>query len=175
MKWLNIICLSIFLNAFVQGQTVHIENDRIVYKGKVSVANASKREVYERAKEAIGNHVRTVEFAMEDNKEEGTITVFGTIKLTTPYHLKRTVGYMLQLSIDDHGYQYRIDSVYMKQVERGGNTIRLSSEELFKGIEATGPESIDAEKQLNEIDMKFQKILALINRDIRKDEVVVSR
>ena len=60
-----------------------------------------------------------------------------------------------------------------KQVERGGKTIKLSSAELFKGIESTGPESIEAEKQLNEIDMKFQKLIALIHNDMKKEGPVV--
>jgi hypothetical protein len=150
-----------------------MDEDRIVYKGTINVADVNKEELFERAKDAVSRHIHGGKKDLnEDNKEKGKITANGTIRLITPYHLIRTIGYILELSVGDGNYKYRIDSVYWKQVERGGKTIRLSSAELFKGIEETGPISVEAEKQLNEIDMNFQKILALINRDIRKAPVI---
>ena len=169
MKRLLFILL---LPSALYSQTVHIEDDRIVYKGTVNVPGVNKEELYGRAGDAIHNNVKGKKDIIEDNKETGMLTVKGTMRLTTPWHLIRTVGYILELSVEDGKYKYRVDSVYWKQAERGGKTTKLSSAELFKGIESTGPESIEAEKQLNEIDMNFQKLIALINNDIKKISVV---
>ncbi|MBK5270191.1 MAG: hypothetical protein JJE22_04170, partial [Bacteroidia bacterium] len=47
-----------------------------------------------------------------------------------------------------------------------------SSEDLLKDMDVSGPVSANAEKQLNEIDMHFQKLLYLINADMKKTAVV---
>lgn len=156
------------------GQTVHIDEDRIVYKGAVNVGGIHREGLYETAKQAIYENVKGSQGNTIEDRQNGRIAAKGTIKLTTPYNLIRTVGYVLVLSVEEGGYKYRIDSVYMKQVERGGKTIKIPSTEVVKGIEATGPEAVEAEKVLNEIDLKFQKILVLISRDIRKQAVAKS-
>lgn len=157
-------------------QTVHIDEDRIVYKGTVTMANAVKEELYERAKDAVRNNVKkTKDNIAEDNKQKGMIAVKGKIKLVTPYHLIRKVEYLLELSVDDGSYKYRIDSVYLGQVERGEKKTRISSDKLVKGVDVTGPESWDAEKLVNEIDMNFQKLLALINTDMKKPAVAKNK
>jgi len=158
------------------GQTVHIDDDRIVYKGTVKVGQISKDNLYESVKQAIYDNVsRSKKNTLLDDKTNGRIAVKGKMKLTTPYHLVRTVGFLLEVIVDDGGYKYRIDSVYMVQVERGGKTIKARSGDVYKGIEATGPESVEAEKIVNEIDLKFQKMLVLIKSDIRKEEVAQSK
>jgi hypothetical protein len=106
------------------------------------------------------------------NKKNGMITAKGSIKLVSPYHIVKTVEYILELSVDDGAYQYRVDSVYIKRFERGGKTIKTPSEELVRGVGATGPEAADAEKQLNEIDMNFQKLLYFVKADMKKSPVV---
>ena len=156
MRFIKQLLFLLLLPAAIYGQTIHINEGRIVYKGAMNVPNISKEELYERAKEAIYGHVKGSEKEIvEDNKEKGMLAAKGTIKLTTPYPIIRKVGYILELVVEDGSYKYRIDSVYMKQVERGGKAIKISSTELFKGVEATGPESVEAEKVLNEIDMNF--------------------
>ena len=172
MRFIKQLLFLLLLPSAIYGQTVHIDEDRIVYKGAMNVPNINKEELYERAKEAIYSHVKgSKKEIVEDSKEKGLIAAKGTIRLTTPYPVIRKVGYILELSVQDGSYKYRIDSVYMKQVERGGKTIKLSSAELFKGVEATGPESVEAEKILNEIDMNFQKLLALLDAGIKKAAV----
>ena len=172
MRFIKHFLFVLLLPSAMYGQTVHIDEDRIVYKGTVDVVQVNKEELYERVKNAVYDNVKGgKEAILEDNKDKGIITVKGTMKLATPYHLIRTVGYILELSVDEGKYKYRIDSVNMKQVERGGKTIKISSTELFKGMEATGPEAVEAEKLLNEIDMNFQKLLDLINADMKKSSL----
>ncbi len=117
---------------------------------------------------AVGNKKLMEE---TDNKKE-KIAAEGSIRLSSPYHIINTVEYILELSVKDGKYKYRIDSVYIKQAERGGKTTRTASEDLLKDMEVSGTVSANAEKQLNEIDMHFQKLLYLINADMKKPVVV---
>jgi hypothetical protein len=172
MTFIKHLLYLLLLPTVTYGQTVHIDEDRIVYKGAVNVGQINKEELYETAKQSIYDNVKGSKAnTIKDDRQNGKICVKGTIKLTTPYEIIRTVGYVLELSVEEGGYKYRIDSVYMKQVERGGKTIKVPSTEVFKGIEATGPEAVETEKVLNEIDLKFQKILVLISNDIKKQAV----
>ncbi len=173
MEFLKQIVFLLLIPLVTQGQTVHVDSNKIVYKGTVKPGPINKDELYARAKNAVFNNVKGgKESIVTDNNEKGMISAKGSIKLTSPYHIIKTVEYILELSVDDGKYEYRIDSVYIKQVERGGKTIRISSEELLKGMEVSGPVSANAEKQLNEIDMNFQKLLDLVNADMKKASIV---
>ena len=104
-----------------------------------------------------------------EDRGKGMISATGSIKLVSPYHIIKTVDYIFELSVDDGKYEYRIDSVYVKEVERGGKAAKISSEELLKAMNVNGPASSTAEEQLNEIDMKFQRLIALFKSDMRKE------
>lgn len=157
---------------FVNSQTVHVDSDRIVYKGNIKLDNINKEELYSSAKNALLNNVRgNKEVIVEDNPEKGMIVSKGTIRLPSSYHIIKTIEYIFELSVEDGKYKYRIDSVYLKQVERGGETVSISSEKLLKGMSVSGPPAANTEKQLNEIDMNFQKLIALFNAEMKKTAV----
>ncbi|MFI5128368.1 MAG: DUF4468 domain-containing protein [Chitinophagales bacterium] len=173
MTFIKHLLYLLLLPTVMYGQTVHIDDGRIVYKGAVKVGQINKDELYETAKQSIYDNIKESKAnTIKDDRQNGKICVKGIITLATPYEIIRTVGYVLELSVEEGGYKYRIDSVYMKQVQRGGRTMTVPSTVVFKGIEATGPEAVEAEKLLNEIDLNFQKILTLISNDISKQAVV---
>ena len=76
--------------------------------------------------------------------------------------------------IRNNSYHYSIDSVYLSQKERGKKTVIQSSKELLKYMEVSGPVAMTTEKQLNEIDMRVQQLLALIKNDITKSFTFVA-
>jgi Domain of unknown function (DUF4468) with TBP-like fold len=169
MRLLKQILFYLLMPVAAAGQTVHVDDNRIVYKGAVKVSEINKQQLYERAKDAIYNNVKDGrENIIEESKQKGKITVKGSFRLTTPWELIRKVEYILELAVEERGYKYRIDSVVLQQKERGGKKITMSSGKMLKAVDVTGPESREAEKQLNELDMNFQKILALIKADIIK-------
>jgi hypothetical protein len=169
MKLITRIVFLLLIPVVTKGQTVHIDEDRIVYKGTIKLEQVNKEDMSLRARNAILKNVKgSKKGIVEDNKEKEKIAAEGSIRLSSPYHIIKTVEYILELSVEDGKYKYRIDSVYIKQAERGGKTVKISSEELLKGMEVTGPTSANTEKQLNEIDMNFQKLLALVNNDMKK-------
>ncbi|MBK5270828.1 MAG: DUF4468 domain-containing protein, partial [Bacteroidia bacterium] len=172
MKLIKYILFLLLIPFVTQGQTVHIDNDKIVYKGTIKLEQVNKEDLYIRAKNALIKNVKGNKKLMgEANIEKEKIAAEGSIKLSSPYHIIKTVEYILELSVEDGKYKYLIDSVYIKQAERGGKTTKTSSEDLLKDMDVSGPVSANAEKQLNEIDMHFQKLLYLINADMKKTAV----
>jgi hypothetical protein len=151
---------------FSLGQTVHLDSNRIVYKGMVYIDHLSKDEIYIRARNAIASNMKGEKQTIIYEDSSTMITAKGTIKLASPYPIIKKVEYILELSIDDGKYKYRIDSVRIKQVERGGKTTMISSQELVEGMDESGPVSANTEKQVNEIDMVFQKLLDLLKEGI---------
>jgi hypothetical protein len=173
MKLIKYI-LFVLMPVAIRAQTVHVDEDRIVYKDKKTVTKADKNELFDRAKVAMDRVKWNRQTIVVENRENGLITAMGTMKLATPYHTIRTVEYLFEIKVEDGEYKYRIDSVYMEERERGGKTTRLSSEKLLKAVEETGKVAKDAEKVLNEIDMNFQKLLALVQADMKESTEDVS-
>src|SRR6476620_70868 len=152
---------------FSLGQTVHLDSNRIVYKGMVNIDHLSKYEIYTRSRNAIASTVKgEKQTIIYEDSSNTMITAKGSIKLASPYPIIKKVEYILELSIGDGKYKYRIDSVQIKQVERGGKTTIISSQKLVEGMDESGPVSANTEKQVNEIDMVFQKLLDLLKEDI---------
>ncbi len=143
MEFIKQIIFFLLIPVVTYGQTVHIDSNRIVYKGTVKLDAVNKDKLYARARNAMFNNVKQISI-VTDNKEKGMISAKGSIKLASPYHIIKKVEYILELSADDGKYKYRIDSV----------------------------SSANVEKQLNEIDMNFQKLIALVNADMKKAAVV---
>ena len=172
MELIKQIVFFLLIPAVTFGQTVHIDSNRIVYKETVKLDSVNKEELFARAKKTIFNNVKGgKESDVIDNNEKGMISAKGSIRLGSRYHIIKTVEYIFELSVDDGKYEYRIDSVHIKLVERGGKTTRIDSEELLIGLDVTVsgfvPGSGNVEMQLNEIDMNFQKLIALVNADMK--------
>jgi len=173
MEFIKWAIFFLLISGVAFGQTVHVDSNRIVYRGTVKLDSVNREELFARAKYAIFNNVKEGKVSIvTDNKEKGIISAKGSIKLASPYHIIKKVEYILELSVDDGKYEYRIDSVSIKQVERGGKTTRIYSEELLKGLDVTVsgfvPGSAIVEKQLNEIDMNFQKLIDLVSADMER-------
>lgn len=164
---MKLVFFFLLFPVFCFSQTVHLKKGKIVYKENVKVENLSKDDKYVRAKQAILTYVKGSELGMyRDDKEKGEIASTGKIKLGSPYSIITTLLYRIKIKITDNGYKYLIDSVYLKQAERGGKTTIIPSEELVKGMDINGNVAINTEKQLNEIDMDFQQLLDLIKNEI---------
>jgi hypothetical protein len=84
------------------------------------------------------------------------------MKLETPYNIIRTVTYSISVKAMKNGYSYLIDSVFFSEKVRGEKTVIKPSEEVLENMGETGPIVGRTEKILNETDMRFQKLLALL-------------
>jgi len=144
-----------------------VEKNKIVYKGKIHVEGTSAKQLTVRAKRAILNLDKDYESKVIQN-DDGTTRVWfqGVMKLASFDHVSKKVTYILEINVKDGGYEYRIDSVYLVQKEPGEQATEISSEELLNKMESSGPVAARTEAQLNEIDMDFQKLIDLINKEM---------
>ena len=167
---MRLVTLILFLSLaplFSTGQTVHLDSNRIVYKGVVNIDHLSKDEIYTRAKNALTSTMKgEKQVIIYEDCSNSMITAKGNIKLASPYSITKKVEYILEMSMSDGKYKYRIDSVQIKQVERGGKTSIIPSQKLVEGMDESGPVSANTEKQVNEIDMVFQKLLDLLKGNV---------
>jgi hypothetical protein len=152
---------------FISAQTVHVEKNKIVYKGKVHVEGTSAEQLTLRAQRAILDLDKDDEPEVSRN-EDGTTRVWfrGVTKLASSDHVSKKVTYIVEINVKDGSYEYRIDSVYLVQKEPGQHATETSSEELLNKMESSGPGAALAEGQLNEIDMNFQKLIDRITNDM---------
>ena len=163
MKFLLILLLAPFYSI---GQTVHIKDEKIVYEGNETVAGFSSEEIFARVQKILPDIVKNYTI---DTLSAGSIKAKGQMKLSTPYPIIRTVSYSITVTTTEKGYEYKIDNVFFRQKERGGKEVVMPSSAVLEGIEETGKVVGETEKIMNETDMRFQKILALLRSSVSKD------
>ncbi len=159
--------LYLLLPLFSLGQTIHADKDKIIYAGSVSLSGEPATAVLPRLQTALQNAFEKCGASGEIQAAHEAVVSVGGMELTTPYHLIRTLHFTLQVTPKEGGYDYRIDSVSVSERRRGGKAKIKSSKELLEGIEDTGNVAIEAERLLNEADMRFQKLLAILETQIK--------
>jgi len=172
MKMKNIINTTLFLLLvpfFASTQTIHTEKNKIVYKGNLHIDGATQDQLIGRAKQVILKIDKKVIPKIDQGKNGGTkVWSEGVMKLKSADHVSTKVTYILEIDVENERYDYRIDSVYLVQKEPGHHSTKISSEDLLKKMESSGPVAASTERQLNEIDMDFQKLIDQINDDMAK-------
>ncbi|GAC1421498.1 MAG: hypothetical protein NVSMB67_16510 [Flavisolibacter sp.] len=162
-----IFLASFFISLLTQAQTVHVEKGKIVYKGAEKTDQFSKLELYTRAKNALLQNVRGHERQLRtDDEKNGELSMNGETRLKSTFNILRVLEYSIKISVKKGEYKYKIDSVFVRQNERHIKTIDIPSEDLLAGMNISGNVAINTEKQLNEIDMDLQKLLALLHNQI---------
>lgn len=147
------------------GQTIHVQDEKIVYEGKEKIALSSS-EIFGRIQKALPGLVSNYEV---EEQSGNSVKARGKLKLQTPYYLVRTVTYSIKLSAVDNGYEYQIDSVSFNEQERGKKMVTKSSKEMLDNMSETGAIVGETEKILNETDMRFQKLLAVLKSKVKGD------
>ncbi|MDQ3842711.1 MAG: DUF4468 domain-containing protein [Bacteroidota bacterium] len=156
----------LLLPFFAPCQTVHIKGAEIDYMGMEKVAGITKAELYNRMKDALASTIKNYQFINEDSGDKEEIALKGAIKLRTPYPVIRSVLYSMKFSITDSGYTYHIDDVYLSEQQRGEKQVLIPSKELLIKMGESGKPAIETEQLLNEMDMNFQKLLAVLRKKI---------
>jgi len=162
MKFLFVILLAPILSF---GQTVHVKDKKIEYSGTEKIEGKSAEEIFK----SIRDKLPIIIGGYKPEKQSSiSVEARGSFKLATPYRLQRTVSYSFEFKAKNNGYEYLIDSVSFTDQERGGKPVTKSSEEMLDNMGETGKIVGDTEKILNETDMRFQQIIALIKSSIQK-------
>jgi hypothetical protein len=163
MKFLFVLLIIPVLSI---GQTVHIKDEKIFYKGEQKINGLPSAEIFSRIQKQLPAIVNDYK---EEEKSSASIKAKGAFKLNTPYTLVRRASYFITITTKDDGYDYVIDSVSFTERERGKKTITRYSEEVVEGMGETGKIVGETEKVLNETDMRFQKLLALLKSAVSKE------
>ncbi|HUC80004.1 MAG TPA: hypothetical protein VMR70_03775 [Flavisolibacter sp.] len=167
MKKMKRLFVLLFLPLFTYSQTIHYKKDEILYKGDVNMVGFSAAEMTARLQHALQVAVEESKATMEVPTSGNSLVSSGEMKLTSPYHIKMSLLFNLQLTPTANGYKYQIDSVKVQEAKRYSKTTVIPSKELLEGIEETGLAAIETEHLLNEIDLRLQKLLTILEREAR--------
>lgn len=159
----------LLLPFFAQAQTIHRKGNKILYEGEVPLSGRSASEVLVQLQTAANDLLKKGKQPAPVQTKGQTVLALADMQLNTDYSLVRTVNYTMQLTAKNGGYTYRIDSVYVLDKKRDGSESKHTAKELFDKMEVSGPVAEATERLLNEIDMNFQKLLALMKTSIQKE------
>lgn len=159
--------ILLFLPFISFSQTIHRDDDDILYKGNVNIVGLAMPELTARLQNALQIASDESNASMSSQLASNEIVSAGEIKLNSTYHVKLTLLFNLRITPSENGYQYRIDSVKVREMKRYSRTTIKPSKELLEGIEETGLTAIEAERLLNEIDLRLQKLLTILEREAR--------
>jgi len=165
---MKVILFLLWIPFSISAQTVHVENNKIIYKEKVHVEGATAEQLAELAKQAISHLDKNNDPKIVQEKGKTRVWSAGEMKLTSSDHVSKKVTYIIEINVEKENYQYRIDSVYIVQKEPGHHSTKMSSEDLLSKMNSSGPVAASTERQLNEIDMDFQKLIDRIKNYMAK-------
>lgn len=156
----------LILPLFSASQTVHVKEERILYEGKEKVTGVSASHIY--------NSVQNILPSLVDNykvekQSADKVRARGQLKLKTPFNIIRTVDYSIELTPIQDGYEYLIDSVSFTEQKRGEKAVTKSSKEVLENMGEQGAVVGETERLLNEIDMRFQRLLAELRSEMSKN------
>src|SRR5205814_10128331 len=99
MGSIKYIIFVLLMPMMTSGQTVHIDSDRIVYKGMVKLDDVNKNEMFARAKHVFSNNLSgDKKVIITNDNEKEMIIAKGTMRLASPYSMISTVDYIFELS-----------------------------------------------------------------------------
>jgi len=163
MSDLRSILIFIFLfPAISLAQTVHIDDGKIVYKGNIKLKSGSTYDAYTEAKNLLLNYVNPSADSLKEDKDGKLLGSTAVIRLPSSYHLKKYVMCGVKMKAKDDEIDYEISDVFLKVQERGDKPTFIPSHFLLKKMEENGSVAREAEKQLNEIDMYIQRMVAML-------------
>jgi len=166
---MKVILFLLLIPLSTSAQTVHVEDNKIIYKEKVHVEGATVEQLVALAKQAISHlDKKNDPKIVQDKNGKTMVWSSGVIKLTSSDNVSKKVTYIIEIDVEKENYQYRIDSVYLVQKEPGHHSTKISSEDLLSKMNSSGQVAASTERQLNEIDMDFQKLIDRIKNNMAK-------
>lgn len=163
MKWTFFFLLIPFASS---AQTVHLKDDNIFYEGslKISAAKVDLQTALKEAEKNSSTPIHTVSILTEN----GQVTTVCQIQLRPTQSTVNTLQYTLQLAAKEDYVKYKIENFFLITKERGGKTDTISSKDVVKDMDVTGPVATATEKKLNEIDMRIEQLIDLLRNYLSK-------
>ena len=167
---MKVLLIALLLPVLSAGQTIHFEKKDILYKGNVKTAGTTATDLSANLSNAVQIAAKETKAKIDQQAGGQMLVAQGMVRMNAPFRIIRNVHFTLTLHPQGSGYDYRIDSVYITEKRRAGRETTRSSKELLEGIEDTGLKAIETERLLNEIDMRLQKVLAIIKRQMTNNQ-----
>jgi len=165
-----IALLILLLPAFALGQTIHFDKDKVGYKGKMEFHASGKSDNYFKAKDLLLNIVKASPDSLKENREEEELVASAAMKLpSSKYQVTKTLDYKVRLKAGKNEIGYEIGNIKLSIKERGKKTKTLHAEEILKGMEENGKVAMMSEKELNEIDMHLQNLIATMQAQLNNN------
>jgi len=176
----------LLLPLFSASQTVHVKDGSILYEGKEKVTGVSAFEMSKKIQNILptlvdhykassrpspkGKAISTQGQLFENSLQSAnTVKARGELNLKTPFNIIRTVHYSVELKAIENGYEYLIDSVSFTEQKRGEKPSTKSSKEVLENMSEQGAIVGETEKLLNETDMRFQRLLAIVRSGVGRN------
>jgi len=158
----SILIFLFLLPAVSLAQTVHVDNEKIVYKGDIKLNAGNRNDAYAEAKNLLLNYVNASPDSLKEDKDEKLLASTAVIRLPSPYYLKKQLLCTVKFKPKDDEISYEITNVVLKVQERGEKPRLIPSHFLLKKMDENGNVASETEKQLNEIDMYIQRMIGLM-------------
>lgn len=169
------IIFGLLLPLFSFAQTIHHEDGKIVYKGNVHIGLSSNNTVLSRLQSVFPVVAEKSTDSVRIQSMEKAIEAYGEIRLKSPYHIIRTLHFTIQLTPIEGGYAYNVDSVSVSERRRGMKETVTTAAELIEDLEETGNAAIELEILLNEIDLRIQKLLTILENEMKKQDASTAK
>ena len=166
---MKLFVLLLLLPVFSFSQTIHRDGKKILYTGDVSLMAHSSKDVLSMLNNAVHKLVK------KEKRNGGPLTIGDTLSARGEMDLKmvqslgRKLHYTIRLAAKEDGYAYTVDSVYVTERKFGEKEKTKKDKELLADMEISGPVSESSEKLLNEIDMNVQKLLVMLEKEMKKE------
>ncbi|HEV7334135.1 MAG TPA: hypothetical protein VGN63_24090 [Flavisolibacter sp.] len=161
------LIIGLLFPLFAIGQTVHHDGEKIIYKGSVKLNENATAEVHSRLQQVFPRVAEKLTDTITILSVQDDLHASGSIRLNSPYHIIKKLHFTIQLAPVSSGYDYTVDSIFITEKRRGWKESKTHSRELIEALEETGNAAIELEVLLNEIDLRIQKMLTLLENGMR--------
>lgn len=166
------LLISLLFPLFSFGQTIHHNEEKIIYKGSVELNGGAASDIRTRLQQAFSEVAVDMADSVLIQPNEENVRAYASLRMKSTYDIIKKVHFTIQLSPQPSGYTYTIDSVYVTERRRGWKEKRFDSKEMVEALEETGNAAIELEITLNEIDLRLQKLLRLMENEMKKQSAV---
>jgi hypothetical protein len=165
------LILCLFFPLFLFGQTGHHDEEKILYKDTVKLAE-NRGDVFNRLLQVFPNVAGKLADSIRIVEKDDELEALASIRLKSPYAIIKKLHFTMTLHPVANGYAYTVDSVFVTEKRRGWKEKKKDSKEMIEALEETGNAAIELEILLNEIDLRIQQLLTILEKEMRKTAVV---
>ena len=164
---MKLLIIGLLFPLFTIGQTIHHNGEKIIYKGSVKLDANALTEIRDRLQLVLPEVAGKMTDSILIQSTEDELQALGSIRLQSPYHIIKKVHFTMLLKPSVRGYDYSVDSIYVTEKRRGWKEKKTQSEELIEALEETGNAAVELEILLNEIDLRIQKLLTVLENQMK--------